>query len=103
MSTTTQIDPAVDAMARLYEHLCRTELGIHKLIIDKSTQHCRPEFIRVFQVLLEVAAEHGLTPRQQIDAIITGFRARLRMDPTFGPKTRELMTPSYRRWILKAR
>jgi hypothetical protein len=103
MTPTRQIDPAVDVMARLYEHLCRTELGVHKLIVDRQTQHCRPEFVRVFQVLLDVAQEHGLTPRQQIDAIIAGSRARRHSDPQFRPKTRDLAIPSYRRRILKAR
>ena len=101
--STIVIDPAVDAMARLYEHPLRTELGIQKLIIDRQTQHCRPAFHRTFEVLLEVAAEHRLTPRQLIDHIIAGCRIRRRADPCFYPRTRDLVTPSYRRWILRSK
>jgi len=101
--STIVIDPAVDAMARLWEHLCRTELGVQKCIIDRHTQHCRPAFQRTFEVLLEVATEQGLTPRQLIDHIIAGCRIRRRADPCFYPRTRDLVTPSYRRWILRSR
>jgi hypothetical protein len=98
--TQTTIDPEVDLIARLYEHLARTRLKKHTYVIDHDTQHVRESFRPVFTALVRYAQAQSISPRTLIDGIIAGIESKRQHHPTFNPRTKWLGDPAYVRYLI---